>query len=334
MLRTSLGLMFLGVLIVSLAFWGCGGDNSPMNPSGDTRAKGGKSPGEGPTGQIFYVDYEEGGPFHYVMDANGDNRTPYVGGVPSFAEHGGKRWMLQVREVAGTYPNGDPRRELFAVRADGASSVQLTDNREICKPDDSGDITWGTDRGLADGKVAFSGGPWVQNDAGEWEIDRSIYGVPVTYGADGGPLGPAPSYLVGETEGGRHPSWSPDGARLVFGSEAGLYLSDGSGCTLLVEEGSGPDWAPNGAMISFSGEIIAPDGTEREVVVPEEHRGNSSVTWCCSRFSPDSRYLTLRKTKASFRPLKFDCDVYRVKLDGSDLRKLTQSRHAQPIAWR
>ena len=58
------------------------------------------------------------------------------GGVekePSKATHGGRRWFLEVRNVAGTYPDGSQRLELFAVRDDVNEdyTVQLTNSSEL-----------------------------------------------------------------------------------------------------------------------------------------------------------------------------------------------------------
>src|SRR4051812_15575012 len=48
------------------------------------------------------------------MAANGTDKRLDSGGEPSYFLHGGQRWFLQIRAVAGSYPDGLGRHDVFA----------------------------------------------------------------------------------------------------------------------------------------------------------------------------------------------------------------------------
>jgi Tol biopolymer transport system component len=69
--------------------------------------------------------------------------------------------------------------------------------------------------------------------------------------------------------------WSPDGSRLVFGCQEGVWLidADGSGLRRLTNDASNPQWSPDGTQIAFrrpafpgsrtqTVEISSTDGTD------------------------------------------------------------------------
>ncbi len=92
-------------------------------------------------GTIYYVDKIKNETFSHVDSYNGlwsmkgDGSaktlvTPALSGDLSRLLHG-KRWGLRSELLDGTYPNGRPRRELFAYEIDGPQKVQLTNDPSV-----------------------------------------------------------------------------------------------------------------------------------------------------------------------------------------------------------
>jgi TolB protein len=136
---------------------------------------------------------------------------------------------------------------------------------------------------------------------------------------------------------GWDPTWSPDGKQILFASNynagAGVQLFvinlDGSGMRQ-VGEISGlrgrSDWSPDGQwIVTYSGTpwtrelyLIHPDGTDLHQVSPAG--GNSQGP----AFSPDGRWIVFTAYFNEFRD-RYGCELYIVRVDGSDLRRLTDS---------
>ena len=59
--------------------------------------------------------------------------------------------------------------------------------------------------------------------------------------------------LSPQEESADSPAWSPDGSRLAFSAESGLYVTSPETGTLevLAERGNHPDWSPSGTEIAF-----------------------------------------------------------------------------------
>jgi Tol biopolymer transport system component len=121
-----------------------------------------------------------------------------------------------------------------------------------------------------------------------------------------------------------HPSWSPDGTRLVFARlDVGLFVIDanGSGETPLTNDGSEPAWSPDGTRIAFvSGRdgfariyTMAPDGSQ---VVPltQDPNGAYAPAW-----SPNSLQIVFAE-----EVIGFGGHLFIMEADGTRVTPLTR----------
>src|SRR6266702_722282 len=134
-----------------------------------------------------------------------------------------------------------------------------------------------------------------------------------------------------------NPSWSSDGQRIAFDSNADgdaeiwIMGAGGGGKTQLTHNRVGdfdPAFAPNGSAIAFSHaakgghgtflESIKPDGTGLKQLTSTK-QSDRLPTW-----SPDSATLLFERITAGPGG-SLDPDLYRVKPDGTGLLKLTGS---------
>jgi Tol biopolymer transport system component len=92
----------------------------------------------------------------------------------------------------------------------------------------------------------------------------------------------------------RAPAWSPDGSRLAFDGDSGLYLinADGSGLTLLNNPGGwDPTWSPDAHRIAFVAfqpdtEVYPFDAVERIAVVNTDGSGRAWLSAGPQDYSP------------------------------------------------
>ena len=224
----------------------------------------------------------------HTMNADGSAKAALpanVAGEPSQTLHGGHRWFLDVRFVAGVYPDGTARRELFAMRDDGneAFTVQLTDDPQLKLLEETGSehrSRWSVDAGdfanpnddVIDGLASWRAVGF--SAVGEPDAASSgIYAMSVFFDGAGDvdPLSilatpelVVPSGVIDDQQYGAMPDiishdWSPDGTFIVFDQWISaddpreLRIADAAtGFSIfLTSQGGDPQWSPDGATIAL-----------------------------------------------------------------------------------
>jgi Tol biopolymer transport system component len=127
------------------------------------------------------------------------------------------------------------------------------------------------------------------------------------------------------------PSWSPDGAQLVFSRFNEVYMinADGTGLTATGAFGHHPAWSPDGAHIAFEG--FQSSGTA-EIYVMDRAFHAASITPggndYVPRWSPDGRQLVFER--ASFGEFQ----LYKMNADGSSVTRLsTSAQNDRRASW-
>jgi hypothetical protein len=327
--RIAIGAAALALVLVSIA------------PAADTG------------GGTIYYRYQN---LTWTMNSDGTAKTQLpaaVGnyGVASRELHGGHRWFLATLPIAGeTYPNGQPRHEIFAVRDDGDASftVQLTNQSDLER---NGATPYRVAWKPGDDQISMIARRWSGGEV----VEGGVYVADILFDGNGNVTGlasqpGAPAISTGLVtwpanevpfKGGlgpdmRNVDWAPSGTEIVHDrvSAAGLRIADTSGGgRLLLSEGICPAWSPDGTWIAFNstGGIsrIKPDGTGVKVII----KRGSSYAVMNPDWSPTGSHLVYRRQKTTW-PL--EDDVYRAKADGKEQTNLTGDigGFATPFVWR
>ncbi len=258
--------------------------------------------------RIYYTDdYHPGA----SMAVNGTDKRVDVSGEPSYYLHGGQRWFLQYKKVAGTRPDGRSRYEVFAVSQDGTSVVQLTDDPNFAP----NNFRWLKD----DGAISYSGVHFHSSDP----LDGDSHIVRLVLSDVGGVLASTGVATVVATAGVTVLSgpylqsdifthdWAPGGAELVFDDRPGynagysVFLIRRVNVTtgvssLVIDNSVEPVYAPNGTEIAFRRAgyritpgvyAIRPDGSGLRIIVKDSQTTASyHPSW-----SPDGASLAFRR---------------------------------------
>jgi Tol biopolymer transport system component len=261
---------------------------------------------------------------------------------------------VQSRNLTGqTYPNGRTRRELFAVRDDGMTSleVQLTNQPDL---ENNYWMRWSP----GDSVVTFGARRWdlTTNQI----VEGGVYAVQVAFDAAGNLLGPVaaptspfvavalifwPANLGGVYAGEMGPdlntfAWSPVGTQIVYETMARTTLrvaTIGGGVTTILTGTwcAVPEWSPAGSPIAYTNQqrgisTVRPDGTN----LFQLSRGGPSVSYSKPCWSPTGSHIAYDIFDQSSFP--YPQDVGRMTAAGKTKANLTSSlaTGGAPIGWR
>jgi Tol biopolymer transport system component len=242
---------------------------------------------------------------------------------------------LKMLRLAGSFPSFSPDGGQLALVGGGLARL------DVMNVDGSGRKTLytGKDRGVFSAgwarhgdEIAFAAGGVFQGSEGTVDL--------MAVSPDGGGL----HKLTRDAGNNAFPAYSPDGRQLVFRSGRGghknLYLinSDSTGLKQLTK-GKWTDtmcnWSPSGNWIAFASNregnfdiwLIKPDGSGLRRLIAGGGRNNHP------HFSPDGKWVVFTSQRAGYSaeeislPFQFQPygDLFAVRLDGTDLTRLTHN---------
>jgi hypothetical protein len=314
-----------------------------------------------PAGTVFFKYNDGGGMNMWSMKADGSEKTELgidycidrgwiTFGALSRLKHGDHYWFIRFMPVGGSYPDGEPIRELFAVRDDGALEVQLTDDPSLATFKYARAFEWG----INDNEITWSAKRWTEDPV---PIDFGIYTAAISFDSNGDVTGLSETpYLFWDTgyiynsnndyyiPDVKRFDWSPDGNNLVLAKwNLDMYNVDlqADSESSLGTSGYKVSWSPDGSKIAFLREsslrTINQDGTNEQILVAAIHKGkdrfvdNERIDW-----SPDSNHVTYTwQVVNRISPPDSDHYVYRVDVNSGKKTSMTNDlEDAYSHSWR
>ena len=222
----------------------------------------------------------------------------------------------------------DGNAEIYVMDADGGNLRRLTNN-----PARDHSPAWSPD-----GKrIAF-----VSDRDGHVNVRNSPNYEIYVMDADGSNQ----QNLTNDPDNDRHPSWSPDGKRIVFSSyrdndrdhNIEIYVMDADGgnperLTNNLTEDEYPSWSPDGKRIAFSarrdGHVENKFGITYEIYVMDADGGNEqrltnnrNNDWA-PVWSPDGKRIAFKSDRKGD---VVNWDIYVIDADGGNPQNLTENR--------
>ena len=286
----------------------------------------------------------------WTMTPDGSNKTQLglgLFGTPSRIPHGGHYWFLTTRVIADShYPNGENRREVFALRDD---YVFDTNNNSETVVQISFDPTLqigGPQWRAGDQSISFMARRWSSVDPGATILAAGIYTAEPAFDASGQivgfiapPTAPAISFPI-EADGWPRVyghSWNPAEDKVVYFTSPGLWVADlnGSKTQIFTGDARHTTWSPDGGRIAFTLgrgiSTIMPNGKGRKEII----RGTSQWFYGHPHFNPAGTQITC--IGGSSASGSTNNEVFVASVNGAGLTNLTLTPAPYielPIAWR
>lgn len=257
-------------------------------------APGGGGGGTG-GGTIYYIGpwpnaTSGGNAIMTKINSDGSNKT-YLGlglfGPPSREVHNGHRWFVATLGISGeSYPDGSPRRELFAFRDDYDVNSNNTPETRVRLTDDSALVPSSADWLPADQEISFIGLRWSSADPRGVAIEAGLYIASLVFDGSGNIIGlesqpatPVISTAIVEIQPGvlradlAAYSWDSAGERVTYTkNDSTLWVANLLNMHTQIFAGAAhaPQWSPDGSKIAFTGGgiwTIKPNGAALKLVV-------------------------------------------------------------------